>query len=120
VRLALALALASCVALAGCISAGKLEENGPGIVRAPPQAAFAAAQTAYDKVHAGDTRDQVAAALGPSNILAFDSGWQMWIYRWPGADDSTRAATELVILFDPGGTVRKTRVRRGEASAPPR
>jgi hypothetical protein len=115
VRLAAVLA-AGCVAVAACGTAGRLEDNGPGIVRAPPQAAWAAAQAARDRVHAGDTRDQVAAALGPSNILAFDSGWQVWIYRWAGADNSTRAATELVILFEPAGTVRKARLRRGEDS----
>jgi len=106
--------------LAGCAATGKLEQDGPGIARTPPQSAFAAAQAASDKVHVGDTRDQVAAALGPSNIIAFDSGWQVWIYRWPGADNSTRAATELVILVEPGGTVRKIRVRRGQdTSSPP-
>jgi hypothetical protein len=107
----------ACVPLAACISTGRLEENGPGIIRADPRAALAAAQAAQAKVHAGDTRAQVAAALGPSNIIAFESGWQVWIYRWPGADESTRAATELVILFEPGGTVRKSRVRRGEDTA---
>lgn len=112
-----AIALVAAAALAGCMTTGKLEENGPGIARTPPQTAFAAAQAASDKVHVGDTREQVAAALGPSNIIAFDSGWQVWIYRWPGADNSTRAATELVILVEPGGTVRKIRLRRGQDSA---
>lgn len=107
----------ACASLAACMSTGRLEENGPGIIRANPQAAFAAAQAAQAKVRAGDTREQVAAALGPSNIIAFENGWQVWIYRWPGADESTRAATELVILFEPGGTVRKARVRRGEDTA---
>ena len=113
----LAIALASCALATACMSVGKLEENGPGIIRMPPQAAFAAAQAARERVHVGDTRDQVASALGPSNILQFPSGWQVWIYRWPGADDSTRAATELVIAFEPGGSVRKMRVRRGEDTA---
>jgi outer membrane protein assembly factor BamE (lipoprotein component of BamABCDE complex) len=109
--------LAAAALLAGCMTPGKLEESAPGIHRTQPQGAFAAAQAASARVHPGDTRDQVAAALGPSNILNFESGWQVWIYRWPGADNSTRAATELVILFEPGGTVRKLRVRRPEDSA---
>lgn len=113
----LAAAAVACALLAGCATRGKLEENGPGIARLPPQGAFAAAQAARERVHAGDSRDQVAAALGPSNIIQFDSGWQVWIYRWPGADESTRAATELDILFEPHGTVRKARVRRGEDTA---
>lgn len=113
----LAAVCAAGILLAGCAVTGKLEENGPGIVRAPTRDAFAAAQAARERVHAGDTREQVAAALGPSNIVQFESGWQVWVYRWPGADDSTRAATELDILFEPGGTVRKARVRRGEDTA---
>lgn len=113
----LTVALGACALLAACGTAGRLEENGPGIAqRASPQAAYAAAQAARERVHPGDTREQVAAALGPSNIIAFASGWEVWVYRWPGADDSTRAATELVILFEPGGTVRKARVRRPEDS----
>ena len=113
----LAAAAGACALLGACVSTGKLEENGPGITRTPPQAAYAAAEAARARVHPGDTRDQVAAALGPSNIVQFESGWQVWVYRWPGADDSTRAATELVILFEPGGTVRKARVRRGQDTA---
>ena len=97
--------------LAGCVTTGKLEESAPGIHRTQPQAAVAAAQAAGERVHEGDTRRQVAATLGPSNILAFESGWQVWIYRWPGADNATRSATELIVLFEPGGTVRKARVR---------
>jgi hypothetical protein len=113
----LAVVAATCVLLSACAFSGKLEENGPGIQRAPPQAAFAAAQAASERVHVGDTRDAVAAALGASNILQFESGWQVWIYRWPGVDDSTRAATELDLLFEPRGTLRKVRVRRGEDSS---
>lgn len=111
----LGVAIAACVLLAGCALSGKLEENGPGIQRSAPQAAFAAAQAASERVHIGDTRDAVAAALGPANILQFESGWQVWIYRWPGVDDSTLAATELDLLFEPRGSLRKIRVRRGEA-----
>lgn len=109
------LAAAACALLAACGTAGRLESGGPGILKAQPQAAAAAADAALARVHPGDSREQVAAALGPSNILAFDSGWQVWVYRWPGADNSTAAATELVILFEPGGTVRKVRVRRPHA-----
>jgi outer membrane protein assembly factor BamE (lipoprotein component of BamABCDE complex) len=108
-----AVIVAACASLAACGTAGRLEANGPGIQHAQPQAAFAAAQAALARVYAGDTREQIAAALGPSNILSFESGWQVWIYRWPGADNATSSATELVILFEPGGTVRKARVRRG-------
>jgi outer membrane protein assembly factor BamE (lipoprotein component of BamABCDE complex) len=108
---------ASAALLGACGTVGRLEENGPGIRHAQSQSAVAAAQSALERVHAGDTREQVAAALGPSNILAFETGWQVWIYRWPGADSSTQSATELIVLFEPGGTVRKVRVRRPPSRA---
>jgi hypothetical protein len=106
-----AYALASCLLLAGCgaLTEGGLQENAPGVIvqggRTPAQAEAL--------VHAGQTRDEVRAALGDAKVIAFDSGWQVWVYRWPGADASTRAATELVILFEPSGKVRKVRLRPG-------
>ena len=97
------------VALAGCATgSGTLDEGSAGVLRGgalPPSQAQA-------QVLAGtSTREQVAAALGPANVIAFDSGWQVWVYRWLGPDRSTQSATELVVLFDPSGVARKVRVR---------
>jgi hypothetical protein len=108
-------ALVLCAALAGCAlpGPGTVEDASPGVQPAsapPPQAAQAA-------VHAGDTKAQVAAALGAAKGYRFASGWEVWVYRWLGADRSARGATELVVLFGPDGRVRKTRVRPG---VPPR
>jgi hypothetical protein len=106
--------VASVVLLAGCAMYGgsTLEEGAPGIERASgPTPAVAQA-----KVRVGDTKAQVVAALGPGNGVAFESGWEVWVYRWLGADRSARAATEFVILFGPDGTVRKTRLRPGATS----
>jgi hypothetical protein len=105
----------ACVLTASCGTfggGGKLEENAPGVMRTQspsPTAAQAA-------VHPGSAKGEVSAALGAGNAFAFESGWEVWVYRWPGADRSTRAATELVILFDPSGVVRKVRVRPGMAA----
>ena len=106
VRFALVL---GCALIAAC-AAPLLEKDSPGVVepqRLRPEAALAA-------VHPGDTRAQVIAALGRANVVSFASGWQGWVYRWPsGADRSPKAATEVDVLFDPSGMVRKARLRPG-------
>lgn len=108
-----AVALACSAALAGCALLGpaSIDDAGPGVMRATspsPEAAQALATP-------GSTKAQITAALGRANVIRFDSGWEVWVYRWPGADRSTRAATEVVVLFDPAGAVRKVRLRRGQA-----
>lgn len=107
-------ALSIALTLAGCAmeGGGTLDAASPGVRNAQgprPEAAQA-------MVHAGETTAAVAAALGAANGYRFDSGYEVWVYRWPGADRSARGATELVILFGPDGTVRKTRIRPGATS----
>lgn len=106
-------ALALTFAMSGCAMVGgnTVEESSGGVERAsaPPPA------VAQARVHAGDTKAQVLAALGPANVLAFDSGYEVWVYRWLAGDRSARSATELVLLVGPDGTVRKSRVRAGVA-----
>ncbi|MBT9503344.1 MAG: hypothetical protein IV092_19030 [Burkholderiaceae bacterium] len=59
-------------------------------------------------------RAEVAAALGSKAIvIPFDSGYEVWVYRWPGPDKTSRAATELVLLFEPSGLLKKLRLRPG-------
>jgi len=45
--------------------------------------------------------------------LLLDSGYEVWVYRWKGADGTTRGATELVLLFEPSGLATKLRLRPG-------
>ena len=56
------------------------------------------------------TKADVAAALGAANVVTFDSGYEIWVYREkpdvPNADSA-----ELVILFTPAGVVQKSRTR---------
>ena len=59
------------------------------------------------------TRSDVVAQLGPAIVIPFDSGYEVWVYRWRGSDMTTRSATELVVLFDPSGVAMKARVRPG-------
>lgn len=111
-------ALIACLATLGCAGPGSLgaPPNGAGIVRAP-NGQPVAPQAAMDAVVIGtSTRSDVSAALGKSISVPFDSGHEVWIYRWPGADRTTRSATELVILFAPSGVVTKARLRPGYAT----
>lgn len=104
-----AAAIVMSLALAACAS-GTIEQDAPGVVQRASGPTPAVAQTL---VHAGSTKAEVVAALGKGNGVAFPSGYEVWVYRWLGADRSARSATELVILFGPDGTVRKTRLRPG-------
>lgn len=112
-RSAGALAAAAALSACGAFGPSSIDDSAAGVMRAgaPAPAAAAAAVTP------GSSKAQVAAALGRANVIRFDSGWEVWVYRWPGADRSTRGATELVILFEPQGTVRKTRLRPGARGA---
>lgn len=70
-----------------------------------------AADTAVADSHRG--AQQMQAALGPATVVRFDSGYQMWRYRYPslrrGADGRPRDA-DFVILFGPDGMARKARL----------
>ncbi len=112
-----AVLIAACVSIAGCASSGgpMLSEQAPGTMRAGgPSPAAAQASITIGK----STKADVLAALGPGNAIKFDSGYEVWVYRWPGAERTSRAATELVILFEPSGIVKKTRVRPGYGPEP--
>ena len=67
-----------------------------------------------DLVRVGQShKAEVAAALGPAIVIPFDDGNAVWVYRWPGAERTPRAATELVLLFDAAGLLTKARLRPG-------
>ena len=108
-------AAAVALQLAGCAAPGgaPLEDTSPGVVRGR----FASPANAQALLHAGNTKADVAAALGAANVIAFDSGWEVWVYRWPGADRTPRSASELVLLFDASGALRKSRIRQGSPAA---
>ena len=100
----------ACALLGGCAGGGAVSENAPGVVRTGGMSPQAASQSiAMGK----STKAEVAAALGKAAVVHFESGYEVWVYRWPGPDRASRSATEVVVLFDPSGTVKKTRVRPG-------
>jgi hypothetical protein len=72
----------------------------------------------------GGTRADVIAALGPATVIRFDSGYEVWVYRVeasprknqdrpPNRGERGGQPSELVMLFNPSGSVSKIRVRSG-------
>ncbi|USX27694.1 hypothetical protein NHH73_05165 [Oxalobacteraceae bacterium OTU3CINTB1] len=57
---------------------------------------------------------QMRAALGPATTVRFDSGYQVWRYRYPKLKPETKPEdgkrAEFVILFGPDGVARKARL----------
>jgi hypothetical protein len=105
--------LAGC--LQGCAAGVLLDASSPGAgtVRTPAGQALAP-QAAMDKITVGrSTKADVLSALGEAIVVPFDSGYEVWVYRWRGADRTARGATELVVLFAPSGVASKVRVRPG-------
>ena len=74
----------------------------------PPGAQADAARLAAATVPGQATRASVLAALGPTRKIAFDSGYEVWLYQAPRGGGMF---SEYVVLFDPRGTVSKVRQR---------
>jgi hypothetical protein len=115
------IALVAAASLAGCSSLdlGDRAPEGPGSARTPA-GQLLAPRDAMARLSLGHMRKaDVGTALGRAIVVPFDSGYEVWVYRWPGAERSTRSATELVLLFDPSGLLTKARLRPGvdESSA---
>ena len=101
VRLAVIAVAASLLVLGGCATPHASAFRDPALT----------VQAASQRIVPGQSsRADVSAALGPAQVVAFDSGFEVWAYRSasPGAKSSD---TELVLLFSPDGILRKTRVR---------
>ena len=114
VALCMAVATA-CLCFTGCAATGTFAPSpeGPGSARTPTGES-PAPQTAMNSVVLGkSSKADVKAALGAAIVISFDSGYEVWIYRWRGADSTTQAATEVVVLFDPSGKATKARMRPG-------
>ena len=85
------------MALAGCAAAPPA-----------PGTAVREARFAEAAIPGKSTKASVLAALGPTHKVAFDSGYEAWLYTVPA---SGGRYTELVVLIGPDGIVRKTRRR---------
>lgn len=127
------LACAICAWLAGCALPGASPDASTAAERSR---ATVSAHNAWDAITIGkSTKADVLAALGKTQVIRFDSGFEVWVYRYQGdaqakaspAQRSEPAASatgapgnaEFVVLFAPSGVVAKTRIRpapaRGEA-----
>ena len=101
--------MASCLWLAGC--AGTFGFAGAGNSTHLFRDAALSMQAAKEAVIIGTaTQQEVMAALGPATVVQFDSGYEVWVYR-KNPLRSEAANAELVILFDPSGHVKKSRIR---------
>ena len=96
--------LVLCACLVGCASTGG--EQPP---RTPATTVPASSRAAV--TIGKSTKADVLAALGKTATIAFDSGYEVWVYRLREAADSQTATAEFVLLFDPAGVLAKTRVR---------
>ena len=63
------------------------------------------------------TRAELLAAFGPTKTVGFNSGYETWLYE---ADAGAGRHTELVLLLDRAGVVRKMRRRPPYPTDPPR
>jgi hypothetical protein len=75
------------------------------------RAELAAAERSRGAIAPGATRADVLAALGAGQVIAFDSGYEVWVYRVAPPGKPASGKTELVVLFSPAGLVSKSRVR---------
>lgn len=54
------------------------------------------------------TKAELIATLGKTKSVAFDSGYETWLYQTPAGGGRF---AEFVVLIDPAGVVAKTRRR---------
>ncbi|MES2999288.1 MAG: hypothetical protein V4787_01235 [Pseudomonadota bacterium] len=100
--------LACCLSLSGC-AGGLLQPASPA---RDAQAPALAPQSALQSIAPGrTTREDLARTMGKAIVVHFDSGNEVWVYRWMGRSKDTRTDTELVVLLGPDGVVKKVRVR---------
>ncbi len=98
--------MAACLWLAGC--AGPF---GPAGAAGPFRDPGLSIQAASGAVVVGQSsKNDVLAALGPGTVVRFDSAYEVWVYR-RNPLRSEPANAEFVILFDPSGRVKKSRIR---------
>jgi hypothetical protein len=88
----------------------------------PETADIPSARNAQAAVTIGkSTKADVEAALGKTLVVGFDSGYEVWIYRERSASVGSglfgrpaKERPELVLLFEPAGILKKTRIRMPE------
>ena len=81
-----------------------------GCATRAPEPGTSVAEAKFDTlvVPGRTTRAELLAAFGPTKTVKFDSGMEAWLYTAPAAAGRN---TELVLLLDRDGIVRKLRKR---------
>ena len=81
--------------------------------RTPGVMSIDEAERARARVTVGkSSKADVVSALGKAAaMLAFDSGFEVWVYRIRAPDKAKQGDAELVMLFAPSGILAKTRLR---------
>lgn len=90
-------AFLGCLVLAGCAASP-----------VPPGTQVAGERLASAVVPGRTTKAELLAAFGPTKHVAFDSGYEAWVYQSPSGGGRF---SEFVLLIGPDGVVRKTRRR---------
>jgi hypothetical protein len=72
----------------------------------PPDPAAGNVGVAADHASTALMRNRLGT---PAQEIRFDSGYQVWRYRYPGAD-AGKTQAEFVVLFGPDGVARKARL----------
>ena len=75
------------------------------------RAELTAAERALGSIAPGSTKADVRAALGNGQVISFDSGYEVWVYKMSPPGKPASGRTELVVLFSPAGLLAKSRVR---------
>jgi outer membrane protein assembly factor BamE (lipoprotein component of BamABCDE complex) len=108
------------LAICACVTACAGPEESSIATAATPRVR---AQEAANAITVGkSTKAEVIVALGKTTVVTFDSGFEVWVYRYKrgvaaGSAPGTTAITELVILLAPSGVVTKTRIRTASPAA---
>ncbi len=111
-RAASALVLASFL-VAGCSTTAQPTEAPAPYASAP----YATTIRAIPPLAAGkSTKGEVAASLGRTTAVAFDSGYEVWVYLIKPSTEGDSETTELVLLFDPQGVLAKSRLRSSSST----
>ena len=105
--LLVASALTGALGLGACANFSGTTTNGlPGF-----RDASMSLQAASDTITLGKTtKAEAHATLGAANVVKFDSGFEVWVYRLK-APNAEVSPAEFVILFTPEGIASKTRIR---------
>lgn len=125
---------ALCACVAGCAAPGATS------VATTASAAARASVSARDATQAiaigKSTKADVIGALGKTQVIGFDSGFEVWVYQYKddasantgsaeriaraGARNEPQGKAEFVVLFAPSGVVAKTRIRPAPPPRDPR